>query len=86
MPSYYVASDIGGTFTDTVVIDGNGRVGRYKSSTVPDNPAEGVLGTLVDAAEERGVDLAELLADVETPTAPPSPPTPCSKAAPRRSA
>ncbi|MFI0815907.1 hydantoinase/oxoprolinase family protein [Streptomyces sp. NPDC021098] len=65
MPSYYVASDIGGTFTDTVVIDDIGRVGRYKSSTVPDNPAEGVLNTLVDAAEERGVELAELLADVE---------------------
>jgi len=65
MPSYYVASDIGGTFTDTVVIDDTGRVGRYKSSTVPDNPAEGVLNTLVDAADERGVDLAELLADVE---------------------
>ncbi|GAA4910197.1 N-methylhydantoinase A [Actinomycetospora succinea] len=65
MPTYYVASDIGGTFTDTVVIDQDGNVGRYKSSTVPDNPAEGVLDTLVDAAQERGVDLEELLGQVE---------------------
>ncbi|MGI5127982.1 hydantoinase/oxoprolinase family protein [Pseudonocardia sp. CA-107938] len=65
MPTYYVASDIGGTFTDTVVIDDSGRVGRYKSSTVPDNPAQGVLDTLVLAADERDVELAQLLADVE---------------------
>ncbi|SFJ44374.1 N-methylhydantoinase A [Amycolatopsis sacchari] len=65
MPSYYVASDIGGTFTDTVVIDSDGGVGRYKSSTVPDNPAQGVLDTLELAAGERGVPLERLLADVE---------------------
>ncbi|GAA0923841.1 hydantoinase/oxoprolinase family protein [Pseudonocardia zijingensis] len=65
MPTYYVASDIGGTFTDTVVIDAGGRVGRYKSSTVPDDPARGVLDTLELAAEERGVPLDRLLADVE---------------------
>ncbi len=65
MSSYYVASDIGGTFTDTVVIDAGGAVGRYKSSTVPDNPAQGVLDTLVLAAEERRVPLADFLADVE---------------------
>ncbi|QUH03783.1 hydantoinase/oxoprolinase family protein [Saccharopolyspora erythraea] len=65
MCAYYVASDVGGTFTDTVVIDDVGRVGRYKASTVPDNPAEGVLNTLVDAAADRDVDLAELLAGVE---------------------
>ncbi|GAB3165086.1 hydantoinase/oxoprolinase family protein [Amycolatopsis sp. NPDC004378] len=65
MSPYYVASDIGGTFTDTVVIDSAGSVGRYKSSTVPDNPAQGVLDTLVLAAEERGTPLADFLAGVE---------------------
>ena len=65
MSSYYVASDIGGTFTDTVVIDSSGAVGRYKSSTVPDQPAQGVLDTLVLAAEERGLALEGFLADVE---------------------
>lgn len=64
MSSYYVSSDIGGTFTDTVVIDERGTVGRYKSSTVPGNPAEGVLNGLREAAEERGVTLTQLLGDV----------------------
>jgi N-methylhydantoinase A len=65
MCAYYVSSDIGGTFTDTVVIDDQGTVRRYKSSTVPDNPAEGVLNTLVDAAAERDVELSDLLRDIE---------------------
>jgi N-methylhydantoinase A len=65
MCAYYVASDIGGTFTDTVLIDETGGVGRYKSPTVPGNPAEGVLNTLRDAADERGLDLAELLSSVK---------------------
>ncbi|MGH3099194.1 MAG: hydantoinase/oxoprolinase family protein [Streptosporangiales bacterium] len=65
MCAYYVASDIGGTFTDTVLIDEQGRVSRYKSPTVPDNLAEGVVNTLVDAATDRGAELADLLADVE---------------------
>lgn len=65
MCAYYVASDIGGTFTDTVVIDDSGQVGRYKTASVPDNPAKGVLDTLVDAASERDVELSALLSDVE---------------------
>lgn len=65
MCAYYVASDIGGTFTDTVLIDAEGGIGRYKSPTVPGNPAEGVLNTLVDAAAERDVELSDLLARVE---------------------
>lgn len=65
MPGHHVGSDIGGTFTDTVVLDGAGRVGRYKSPTVPNAPARGVLDTLGLAAEERGVSLEQFLADVE---------------------
>lgn len=64
MSAYYVASDIGGTFTDTVVIDSTGKVDRYKSSTIPDNPAQAVLDTLVLAAEERAVPLEQFLTEV----------------------
>ena len=49
-----VASDIGGTFTDTVTIDEAGAVGRYKAPTVPDDPAAGVLATLELAAADAG--------------------------------
>ena len=65
MGELLVASDIGGTFTDTVTIDGDGAVGRYKAPTVPDDPAAGVLETLELAAADAGVPIEELLGDVK---------------------
>jgi N-methylhydantoinase A len=64
MTALLVASDIGGTFTDTVTIDGDGAVGRYKAPTVPDDPAAGVLETLELAAADAGVPVEELLGRV----------------------
>jgi N-methylhydantoinase A len=64
MTTLLVASDIGGTFTDTVTIGGDGAVGRYKAPTVPDDPAAGVLETLELAAADAGVPLEELLGRV----------------------
>ena len=55
------ASDTGGTFTDLVVEDDDGRVTMYKSPTVPSDPVQGVLGALALAANERGLDVAEML-------------------------
>ena len=48
-----VASDIGGTFTDTVVLDATRRLTRYKSATTPDDLVRGVLDTFALAAAER---------------------------------
>ncbi|MHB1629870.1 MAG: hydantoinase/oxoprolinase N-terminal domain-containing protein, partial [Bacilli bacterium] len=64
MRSLLVASDIGGTFTDTVVVDEFGRIGRYKYSTTPQEPALGVLETLKLAAVERGMSFEDLLSQV----------------------
>ena len=64
MEHLLVASDIGGTFTDTVTVDAEGRIARYKVPTVPDDPAAGVLATLELAATESGRDLSDLLARV----------------------
>jgi N-methylhydantoinase A len=61
MEPFLVASDIGGTFTDTVTIDAAGTVRRYKAPTVPNDPAAGVLATLELAATESGDELSELL-------------------------
>ncbi|HEX5192242.1 MAG TPA: hydantoinase/oxoprolinase family protein [Solirubrobacteraceae bacterium] len=52
MDSLLVASDIGGTFTDTVTIGADGTIRWYKASTVPDDPAAGVVATLELAAAE----------------------------------
>jgi len=51
----YVAVDIGGTFTDLVAQDGNGRVAVSKVLTTPHNHAEGVM-TAIDKA---GIDLLD---------------------------
>ena len=64
MQPLLVASDIGGTFTDTVTIDADGTVRSYKAPTVPDDPAAGVLATLQLAADETESELGDLLARV----------------------
>lgn len=47
-----VATDIGGTFTDLVYVDGEGNVGVAKSPTTPPNFEQGVI----DVIEKSGVD------------------------------
>jgi N-methylhydantoinase A len=61
---YYASSDIGGTFTDTAVLDVHGQLRRYKVSTVPDDPVKGILATLTLAAENDGINLRDLLSDI----------------------
>ena len=60
MTGLRVACDIGGTFTDTVVIDEGGNIGRFKVPTVPSDPAAGVLATLELAAAGMGLPLHQL--------------------------
>lgn len=55
------ATDTGGTFTDLVVEEDDGRISMYKASTVPGDPVQGVLAALTLAATDRGLDLATLL-------------------------
>jgi N-methylhydantoinase A len=56
-----VSSDIGGTFTDTVVMDDSGEVARYKAATTPDELVGGILETFELAARDRGTGLEEFL-------------------------
>lgn len=59
---YTVAVDIGGTFTDVVVIDDDdGRTFSGKSLTTPDDLQKGVFDGLADAARAAGLDVATLL-------------------------
>ena len=61
--SYVVGIDIGGTFTDTVVIDGEGTVASYKTPTTPAALLDGLEANLREAAGEGGLDA--LLGEVE---------------------
>lgn len=55
--------DIGGTFTDVVVLASDGRVFTAKAATTPAAFAEGVLNGIGEAAAEMGLDVGTLLAE-----------------------
>jgi N-methylhydantoinase A len=63
--TFTVGIDIGGTFTDTVVMDGDGAIATYKSPTTPGRLLDGLLANLEEAAQERGLDLEAFLDQVE---------------------
>src|ERR1700674_2004565 len=63
MQSYLVGVDIGGTFTDCVVVDADGRITTAKAPSTPGNFAEGMLEALRGAAGQLGIGLPELCRD-----------------------
>ncbi len=58
---YYVGIDISGTFTDTEVVDNQGRLQLYKSESTPKDPATGVMEGLTLASENLGLGTHDLL-------------------------
>src|SRR6266566_4910433 len=62
---YYVGVDIGGTFTDCVLVDRQGNHRTAKVLSTKDDPAAGVLAGLTRLAETVGVDLPTLLKRTE---------------------
>lgn len=59
--SLTAAVDIGGTFTDCVIVDGDGRIAYGKSLSSPtDNFQSGFFGSLQAAAQQGGYDSDEL--------------------------
>jgi N-methylhydantoinase A len=64
MGSYLVGVDIGGTFTDCVVIDESGTVTTAKAPSTPGNFAEGMIDAISAAAGKLGLDPARLYQQV----------------------
>ncbi len=64
MGPYLVGVDIGGTFTDCVVLDGKGRITATKSPSTPGNFAEGMLAALGVAAERLGLSFGDFCARI----------------------
>jgi len=63
---YTVAVDIGGTFTDVVVIDDkNGRAYVGKTLSTPEDLQQGVMSGLEDAAQGVGIPLSRLLGETD---------------------
>lgn len=59
--SFTVATDVGGTCTDTVVVGADGLVHIGKALSTPPNFADGVVNSISNAAESMGRDMASLL-------------------------
>jgi len=59
--SYIIGVDSGGTFTDCVVLDGNGDVTRAKAPSTPPRFEEGVVNSVTEAARRLGISLSDLL-------------------------
>ncbi len=55
------AVDTGGTFTDLIVEEDDGKLRMFKAATTPDDPIRGLMNTLESAALEYKIDLGELL-------------------------
>jgi N-methylhydantoinase A len=61
-----IGVDVGGTFTDFLVIDPDGTRQVHKTSSVPADPARAVAKGLAEIAEGRGLELGEFLRGVDT--------------------
>lgn len=62
---FIIGVDIGGTFTDLVVVDEqSGEQLSHKSPSTPADPSEGMVTGLREIAERKGLGFAEFLADV----------------------
>src|SRR3990172_7307889 len=63
---YRIAIDIGGTFTDCVVLDVQGNTTVVKSPTSPDDPCRGVLGAVEQAAKQLRLSVESLLQNTDS--------------------
>jgi N-methylhydantoinase A len=59
-----IGIDVGGTFTDCVLVDANGKSTVEKTFTTPDDPSKGVMNGLDKFAAAAGLSLADFLAGV----------------------
>ena len=57
--------DVGGTFTDCLVLEESGQLQRFKASTTPEDPTRGFFDAVGKAARHYSQTLEQFLADVE---------------------
>ena len=64
-PGFRLGVDVGGTFTDVIVVDGEGAVTFVKATSTPTDQSVGVMNALMRLAERLDLDLGELLSRTE---------------------
>jgi N-methylhydantoinase A len=60
-----VCIDVGGTFTDCLVMDETGLLQKFKSSTTPRDPSVGLMDAMKKAARFYKLDVKEFLSQIE---------------------
>jgi N-methylhydantoinase A len=60
-----VCIDVGGTFTDCLVMDETGLLEKFKASTTPSDPSIGLMNALKKAAKHYKSDIHEFLGQIE---------------------
>lgn len=60
-----IGVDIGGTFTDCVVIDENGKINTFKESSTPEDQSIGLYNVINKAAQYFGKSLEDFLGEAE---------------------
>jgi N-methylhydantoinase A len=60
-----VCVDVGGTFTDCLVMDETGLLQKFKASTTPSDPSKGFMDAMKKAAKHYGVNVNEFLSQIE---------------------
>jgi len=67
MPSYLIGVDIGGTFTDCVIIDNEGQVTTAKVPSTPADFSRGMVNAVHAGADALGVNLEVLYLKARKP-------------------
>jgi len=62
---YRVGIDIGGTFTDFVVVEADGTVTQWKEDSTPDDPLAAIDKGLNALAEQKGLTLAQFVGQID---------------------
>jgi N-methylhydantoinase A len=62
---FKVCVDIGGTFTDCVVLDDQGNLSQFKAPSTPKNFEQGVMDSLSEAAEGYGMPPEKFVSQIE---------------------
>ncbi len=60
-----ICVDVGGTFTDCLVMDEAGLLQKFKASTTPSEPSVGFMNAMMKAARHYGVSVNEFLGQIE---------------------
>ncbi len=63
--AFFIGIDVGGTFTDCVLVDSNGRSTVEKTFTTPRDPSEGVLNGLERLSKKAGLHFRDFLRRVQ---------------------